>query len=86
MPFGDFGNPYHPKISGYIVGFTQKFPAIYSVSSSLGSDVARLFAKHSSKSCAPSEIARTQKQRVCARVYKLRMRAYITARRWRDGE
>ena len=30
-----------------------------------------------SKSCAPSEIARTQKQkqRVCARAYKLRLRA-----------
>ena len=52
-----------------------------SVSSSPGSDVACLFAKRSSKLRAPSEIARTQKQRVCARAYKLRLHAYVTARK-----
>ena len=45
---------------------------VYSVSPSPGSDIARLFARH--------------QQRVCTRAaYKLRVRAYITARRWRDG-
>ena len=49
---------------------------LYSISSSPGSDVARLFAKRSSKSCAPNDEiarARTQKQRVCAHAYKLRL-------------
>ena len=34
-------------------------PSLYSVSPSPGSDVVRLFAKRSLKSCAPSEIAHT---------------------------
>ena len=59
-------------------------PRLYSVSLTPGSDVARLFAKHSSKSCVPSEVThlmRAQEQSVCARPYKLRLRAYVTARK-----
>ena len=46
----------------------------YSVSSSPGSDVARLFAKRSSKSCAPSEVvhngSRAHKTKECVHTLK----------------
>ena len=43
----------------------------------------------SSKLCAPSEITHTGSRahihKECARAYKLRLHAYVTARRWRGG-
>ena len=63
--------------------FMQMPSWIYSVSPSPGGDVACLFAKRSSKSPVQSEIARPAHART--HVYKLRLHAYVNARRWRDG-
>ena len=46
--------------------------------------VARL-PKGSSISRAPNEISHTSSRAQCARDYKLRLRAYVIARRWWDG-
>ena len=64
---------------------------LYSVSLSPDSDVARLFAKCSSKSCAPSEIAhtssRTHKNKVCMHMLTscVCVLTSVTARIWWDG-
>ena len=65
----------HSLIKRYkLIEINQITCLIYSVSPSPGSDVARLFAKRSSKSCAPCEIAHKNKECVhCARAYKLRL-------------
>ena len=59
---------------------------LHSVSPSPGSDVSRLFAQITqAKWNRAPWLMRTQKQRVCARtVYKLRLRTYAAARRWRE--
>ena len=62
---------------------------LYSVSSSPGSDIACLFLKRSSnRAChvkSRTLVCAQTKQRAFTHAYKLRLCAYVTAKRWRNG-
>ena len=74
-------------VAHFITILCQWRITLKSVSASHRQWRSTLIFKRSSKSCAASEnrthrLARRQEQRVCAHAYKLRLHAYVTARRW----